>query len=113
MNRKPATTAYEGSYDFDELNGVDPHIVTVDDQVLDPRPSLKLRNHSPTGFAWGYMGSGPSQLALALLLDYYGDEDYALRHYMKFKEVAVGIWDKDAAWSFTGADFDNIMAVIE
>lgn len=24
-------------------------------------------NHSPTGFNWGYMGSGPAQLALALL----------------------------------------------
>jgi hypothetical protein len=35
---------------------------------LDPR--CDLRNHSPTGFAWGYNGSGPSQLALALLCDH-------------------------------------------
>src|SRR5262245_22144387 len=30
---------------------------------------LELRNHSPTGFEWGYGGSGPAQLALALLVD--------------------------------------------
>ena len=28
---------------------------------------LEVRNHSPTGFEWGYAGSGPSQLALAML----------------------------------------------
>jgi len=26
-----------------------------------------FRNNSPTGFAWGYNGSGPTQLALAIL----------------------------------------------
>jgi len=30
---------------------------------------LEIRNHSPTGFEWGYFGSGPAQLALALLVD--------------------------------------------
>ena len=28
--------------------------------------------HSPTGFEWGFSGSGPAQLALALLLDHTG-----------------------------------------
>ena len=32
---------------------------------LDPR--LDIVNHSPTGFAWGYGGSGPAQLAFAIL----------------------------------------------
>ena len=32
-------------------------------------PRYDLRNHSPTGFAWGYLGSGPAQLALAILAD--------------------------------------------
>lgn len=31
---------------------------------LDPR--FDLRQHSPDGFEWGYGGSGPAQLALAL-----------------------------------------------
>jgi Family of unknown function (DUF6166) len=37
---------------------------------IDPR--YVLRNNSPTGFAWGYNGSGPAQLALAILTDYFG-----------------------------------------
>ena len=48
-------------------------------------PSLKLVNHSPTGFAWGYGGSGPSQLALAILLDSLGDDNLALTYYQDFK----------------------------
>ena len=34
---------------------------TVDDTYISPEASLALRNHSPTGHAWGYLGSGPSQ----------------------------------------------------
>lgn len=51
---------------------------------LDPAPSQALRNHSPEGFSWGYDGSGPAQLALAILLDYTGDEELALWHYQAF-----------------------------
>jgi hypothetical protein len=35
------------------------------DLTLPPRHDLS--NHSPTGFEWGFVGSGPSQLALAIL----------------------------------------------
>ncbi len=42
--------------------------VFMDGEPLPLAPSLKIRNHSPTGFSWGYGGSGPAQLALALLL---------------------------------------------
>lgn len=34
------------------------------------RPRHDLFNHSPDGFAWGYGGSGPAQLALAILADH-------------------------------------------
>lgn len=37
---------------------------------LDLAPSLALRNHSPTGFARSYGGSGPAQLSSPLLSDY-------------------------------------------
>ena len=50
--------------------------VTVNGKPLDPR--LDLWNHSPTGFQWGYGGSGPAQLALALLADYLGDDEQAV-----------------------------------
>lgn len=58
--------------------------VTIDGKYLDLGKSLKLRNHSPDGFSWGYGGSGPSQLALALLLE-ATDQETALKYYQDFK----------------------------
>ncbi len=45
--------------------------VTVDGAPLPPRNDLA--NHSPDGFGWGYSGSGPSQLALAVLAHHFRD----------------------------------------
>jgi len=40
--------------------------------IWEPLPfRLDLANHSPDGFEWGYQGSGPAQLALAILADLY------------------------------------------
>lgn len=52
-----------------ELTLISADEVYLDGKRLDIGPSLKLANHSPSGFGWGYMGSGPSQLALAILLE--------------------------------------------
>jgi hypothetical protein len=76
-------------------------------------PSLKLRNHSPSGFSWGYGGSGPSQLALAILLDYLGDRERALRLYQRFKLLTTARWDGDANWKLTGSQIDDIVAELE
>jgi len=57
------------------------------DQPLDPR--LDLMNHSPDGFDWGYGGSGPAQLALALLADAVGNDAIALRYHLEFKNGFV------------------------
>jgi len=62
----------------------DTHRITVKGDVLNPEASLKIRNHSPTGFAWGYGGSGPAQLALALLMVLEGVE-FAEENYQDFK----------------------------
>ena len=40
--------------------------VWINKLPLSPKQSQNLKNHSPTGFSWGYGGSGPSQLALAI-----------------------------------------------
>lgn len=58
--------------------------VHIDGQLLRPDVSLKFRNHSPDGFNWGYGGSGPAQLALAILLKYMSPEE-AIIHYQDFK----------------------------
>ena len=62
--------------------------VTLDGEPLSPAESLALANHSPDGFLWGYSGSGPAQLALAVLLR-LGPRDAALAHYQGFKEHVV------------------------
>jgi len=64
------------------------HRVTVKGDVLNPEASLKVVNHSPTGFNWGYGGSGPAQLALGLLMIFAGRE-FAERNYMDFKWQVV------------------------
>jgi hypothetical protein len=43
-------------------------VVWLDGKKLDPEPSQKVMNHSPDGFNWGYCGSGPAQLALAITM---------------------------------------------
>lgn len=58
--------------------------VAVDGVELKPTDSLQLRDHSPDGFNWGYGGSGPAQLALAILL-LYTSEKKALELYQDFK----------------------------
>lgn len=57
----------------------------VDGQELDPSISQKVWNHSPDGFNAGYMGSGPAQSALAILLYVLKDEKRASRLHQDFK----------------------------
>lgn len=58
------------------------------------KPRLDLRNHSPSGMDWGYCGSGPAQLALAILADVLQDDDAALRCYQRFKFDIVAMLDR-------------------
>ena len=59
--------------------------VWLNDTELDVSKSLGVRNHSPDGFQWGYSGSGPAQLALAICLKLYG-QPRAMRVYQNFKD---------------------------
>ena len=68
--------------------------VTLDDcRPLDPR--LDLARKSPAGFEWGYEGSGPAQLALALLADVTTDE-IALARFQDFKRQRLAAIDSDS-----------------
>lgn len=65
--------------------------VWLNGQELDPAPSQKVRNHSPDGFNWGYEGSGPAQLALAICMALYGKEKGSLPScYQHFKWDHIG-----------------------
>lgn len=60
-----------------------------------------LRNHSPDGFSWGYNGSGPAQLALAMVAHATGDDELALATYQQFKDEVVSRFERGKPWSMT------------
>lgn len=64
---------------------------------------LHVANHSPNRFNWGYGGSGPAQLALAILCDAAGPER-ARPHYQMFKWEIVSRLKQDQPWDLAGAD---------
>lgn len=99
---RPPDTVYRG----ERVTGPGGQIlgaqVWVGGWPLTPAASLKLVNHSPTGFEWGYPGSGPSQLALALVYDATDDRELALRCYQWFKVATVANWGD--RWQITAAE---------
>src|SRR5438034_10852224 len=78
-------------------------VVMVHEEDKEPRPlnpRLDLRSHSPTGFEWGYAGSGPAQLALALAADVLGDDEQAQDVYQQLKFKVIGRLPHDS-WRLT------------
>lgn len=78
----------------------DGHGGRTESRPLDPR--LDLRRHSPNGFNWGYSGSGPAQLALAICADYYQRRgliaEEALRVYQRFKRQEIATLPSGQPW---------------
>lgn len=105
---KPPTTIYRG---FREADGS--ATVTVDGGLLSPERSLTVINHSPTGFEWGFGGSGPAQLALAILLDFLDDGMAATLAYQAFKQDIVSRLPVNRSWSLTGAEILAALKVDE
>lgn len=90
-------------------------VVTADGERLPPRNDLF--NHSPDGFEWGYGGSGPAQLALAILAHHLGSvivkshaksvaavDAAAVRLHQKFKWEFVARWGNE--WILTSDEID-------
>jgi len=66
--------------------------ILVDGEELDPQRSQQVWNHSPDGFECGYAGSGPAQLALALLLAAGASNARAVALHQRFKAEHVQDW---------------------
>lgn len=66
----------------------------VDGEELNLRRSLAFVRHSPDGFEYGYAGSGPAQLAFAILYQACG-LDFAHDNYQQFKWDFVSKWKED------------------
>jgi hypothetical protein len=90
------STSYHGVYDHDtgtcvitvERNGSKTHLVH---RVL----------HSPTGFQWGYSGSGPADTARSILWDYMGREPNPAL-YQAFKFDVVAKFPQSGNWTLSG-----------
>ncbi len=85
-------------------------IVEKDGTPLDWR--LDLFNHSPTGLEWGYQGSGPAQLALALLADYLDDGDEAVQLHQDFKRTCIAHLAEDT-WKLTDEQMRKTVAILQ
>ena len=67
------------------IGDVETREVYLDGKLLSPELSQKYHNHSPDGFNWGYGGSGPAQLALAIMLELTGEPG----KYQEFKYAFI------------------------
>jgi hypothetical protein len=103
---KTPTTVYRGHRDGQGIALI---------EVLDNpthgvgRPIVHHIRHSPTGFEWGYGGSGPADTARCILIDYLG-HDVAPIVYQKFKALVVQ--EFEATWELTGARIDQVLTAI-
>jgi hypothetical protein len=84
--------------------------VIVHEPGQPPRP-LDLRCHS-LEFNWGYGGSGPAQLALALAADVLGNDEAAQDVYQRLKFRVVGRLPEDG-WSLTENQLRNAIRQIQ
>ena len=77
--------------------------VTVDGNPLSPRRDL--RDFHADGYEWGYNGSGPPQLAFAILVDHMGSQG-ALEKYRRFT-VDVIAEIEGTEWRLTSHEVGN------
>jgi hypothetical protein len=54
-------------------------------------------------------GSGPAQLALAILAEHLGDDHAALNQYQRFKWACIA-QIRSASWSLSNEEIDNCLA---
>jgi len=95
------STVYQGLRDSTAPVGQE-CTVRVDGEPLDTR--YDLLSASPSGFEWGYGGSGPAQLSIALLAHAY-DEEFAANHYQSFKREIVSELPENG-WTLNFTDLD-------
>jgi hypothetical protein len=76
------------------------HLVVVRDEWGQRLLAHRMR-HSPTGFSWGYAGSGPADLARSILWDYLGAEPRP-RCYQDFKSQFIAGLAQDESWQLSG-----------
>jgi hypothetical protein len=87
---------------------IDGLVVTVDGRPLDPH--YEVKRFTRFGFEWTYEGESPQQLALAILVDYLGDHEKAVRLSGPFMKQVVANFDND--WELIGAEIDAALSAL-
>ena len=87
---------------------IDGCLVTEDGAPLPE--ALEVARLCEDGFEWSYEGAGPAQLALAILLDHFGDAQRALREHEGFMRNVVANFNNE--WEMTSADVERALANI-
>jgi hypothetical protein len=95
--RRNTSIRYQGK----RLNGKCTVVAHQEHERRSIKKRRDLANHS-RGFEWGYSGSGPAQLALALLADALDDDELALDYYQQFKTDVVAHFD--GSWTITSKE---------
>ena len=88
-NRKTADIprlCIDGDVVLSRYEGEDPRLT---DTPVTNVPHL-LTKHSPTGFEWGYSGSGPADLALNIMICFVGlEKAIENQRYLQFREEFI------------------------
>lgn len=85
---------------------------TVDCVVVTQDGQRQLKHdghHSPYGFAFGYGGSGPSDLARAIVADFTGEKDPDPRLYQEFKWAWVARLQGDGPHILSDSKLESII----
>ena len=94
---------YEGRRSIDGL------VVTVDGRPLPEH--YEVKRFTRFGFEWTYEGDSPQQLALAVLVDFLGDNVRAIQLSRPFMREVVANLDND--WRLTGSEIENAVRKLE
>jgi hypothetical protein len=94
---------YQGKRTIDGL------VVIADGKPLGEH--YEVKRFTKFGFEWTYEGDSPRQLALAILVDYLGDNARAIRLSEPFMKQIVANLDND--WQLTGTEIDVAVRSIE
>lgn len=101
----PTTESLSSISSVNVYKGIDGHDVTINGKPLSPLN--QIINHSPDGFSWGFDGSGPGQLALAIMVHEFGPELHSHpADYMTFKSEVIANFDRQA-FSISSLDIEN------
>jgi Family of unknown function (DUF6166) len=94
---------YQGRRTIDGL------VVTVDGRPLPEH--YEVKRFTRFGFEWTYEGDSPQQLALAVLVDFLGDNVRAIQLSRPFMREVVANLDND--WRLTGLEIEDAVRKLE